>query len=473
MAANDADAHRAFLVNTHGARGRKPDREFRERLIAPGETQPSFHRPKPGNLILGTHRVPDAQLTMASVQFQSNPSQMGAIAGDPRLSDQVVANTAAMKIQTAFRRHKAKQNLRRAKQGGNAEEVRQAIHRKLRTNLTTSEVRQNYQDAVNQRRQEANMSAASVSEELLSRSTVIGRMGMEEKGLMPGMERKLSFAETLERSEGLAESQLGELSPLHRNFVQRMEAMAPNMRLVSYYSARDEAKILESGAMYSKLTRRQIGIGGESHTTQTDEDDLGNHDHVFFFLEHETQAMRANRFTQPSTESGQVEQREQTAEGLSPGARRLSFPLPSLMRRGAWAMRKDFLDHKGDFSVKGNFIGLNANEADPESRRQSAAHLMRQLAFSSLSQMPQEELRQQMENPEVSDKDLFNWATGKAHLHTQVMVPSMVNLHTAGARIDMPVGDYLENQHVQSETPAQGSNRPRTGQVVYRPPTTE
>ena len=404
----------------------------------------------------------------ARFSLPGSQNQMAEVSGDPRLSDMTVATVAANKIKQAFLNFSAKKTEKETQQRqkktaqfaelhpiNTPDKVKNNVHlaakgfmelsvkrarqradtKRARANEFTKAVTQDFANTVIAKRAEVAKEATLTSLDLMSGADKFKKVAKENPG---------DFKEVLAHKFEQQKTVTTKYGPNQLEFIRRMEDMAPEMRGGMYFSGSDQKKILGSGGLFAKHTREQLGMGTESKTTDADAKQLGNHDHVFFFLEHKHTPMRSNsRFATESTESGLVDARSKGEdEPIASGSRRISFPLASLMQQGTWAMKQDFLSPETQIGkqlqVQENFVATK--ERDPQL---AARHFMRQMAISALD-MPA--LKKdaaaakllEMNNQQMSETVFHHY------LRPQLMVPSVVNLNTHGAILDMPAQDVVK-----------------------------
>jgi hypothetical protein len=359
---------------------------------------------------------------------------MGELSGTPYLPHQVVAKVAVAKIEAGWLRHKALRS-------------KEFIRRHEESEL-------GIMSYIGEQRNRAAQKAASESMGLMSDSETLGPIAKRwtQKSRVEVSSSSSSSSSShppfpptfigscaleFEKSKRVIETTGGVVG----EFIGRMERLASHMRGSFYFHESDQQRILKSGSLLAMHTRERLGMGSESHTTSLDKKRLGNHDHVFFFLEHEDAPMRPTRFATESTDTGFTS--GSIGGDSSPGSRRISFPLAHLMREGTWAMKQDFLSpelrSKKEIPKNENFVA-SAKE-DPHD---AARHFMHQLALSALD-MPGLKGKKGVNGPAVRElmalkDDQFIRQVFRDHLSPQLMVPSFVSLR--GGRLEMPVAEF-------------------------------
>lgn len=441
-------------------------REFNKTPIIGSQPDIKVQRHKSGTL--KPIEAPNKQQPhTARFSLPGSRNQMAEVSGDPRLSDMTVATVAANKIKQAFLNFSAKKAEKKAQQRqqgatrfaeahptNTPDNVQNNVHRaangfmelsakraqqqatskRARANEVTKAVEQDFANAVIAKRAEVSKQAAQTSLDLMSGADKFKKPAKDNPG-----DFREALAQRFEQQKATTK-----YGPKQLEFIRRMEDMAPEMRGSMYFGGGDQEKILGSGGLFAKHTRQQLGMGTESKTTEVDATKLGNHDHVFFFMEHKHTPMRTDsRFASESTNDGIVNSRGRGEdEHIASGSRRISFPLANLMQQGTWAMKQDFLSPEAqigkELQVQENFVATS--ERNPQL---AARHFMRQMAISALD-MPALKKDSgvtkllEMNNQKMSETVFHH------HLRPQLMVPSVVNLNTRGAILDMPAQDAIK-----------------------------
>lgn len=376
----------------------------------------------------------------ARFSFPGSENRMAEVSGDPRLSDPTVATVAANTIQRAFLEaaaRRAEKTAKAAKPGevGFVQLTSAAEKKRQRASEFSQAANRSFAKSVIARRDEVADRAALSSLHLMSGAEKFAKVAKKSQS---GGDFRQEFADNFERVKTVSK-----YTSEQQEFIRRMEAMAPEMRGSMYFGAEAQEKIQSSGGLFAKHTRQQLGMGNESKTTASDERMLGNQDHVFFYLEHENTPMRNSRFAAKSTEDGSAAARsKEEDESVASGSRRISFPLSSLMQKGTWAMKQDFLSPEAigkELPVHENFVATRKSDPDLASR-----DFMRQMAISALDmpglknkKTPLVELLK-LNNQQLSETVFHQ------HLRPQLMVPSVVNLNSRGAILDMPAKDAVK-----------------------------
>lgn len=401
------------------------------------ETEIKVNRLKPGILNPITNRQPNT----ASFSFPGSNNRMAEISGDPRLSDTTVATVASNTIKRAlmeFSARKAQKKVQNTPSGNEGFQDLQSLAEKkrLRADQFSKAVDDSFSTMVTGKRAEVAQQAAQSSLFLMS--------GAEKFSKQAKQNSEGDFKEVL-ASKFEQQKTLTPYGPKQSEFIKRMEEMAPEMRGSMYFGVEAQDKILSSGGLFAKHTRQGLSMGSESKTTESDERKLGNQDHVFFYLEHKNTPMRNSRFAAESTKSGLVEAREVgEGETIASGTRRISFPLPSLMQQGTWAMKQDFLSPESigkELPVNENFVATS--ERDPN---KAAAHFMRQMAISALDMPDLKGKNAKVEELLKLNNQQLSETVFHKYLRPQLMVPSVVNLNTRGAILDMPAQDAIKKE---------------------------
>lgn len=288
-----------------------------------------------------------------------------------------------------------------------------------------------YLTQVVEQRQEAHARSSEISRDLMADATSFRAIATGKSG---SPDWRTETAGEYEKAHVPATEE-------ERTFLGKMEALAPHLRGSMYFNAKDQQAVFDSGGLFGKRTRELVAGGSvASKTTDEDKTQLGNHDHVFFFIEHEDAAMRPTRFAGQSSADGTVS----LANKVTSDNRRVSFPLHELMHKGTWAMPRDFLD-SGEAAKLGE-SGLPKAEdnivmAGTASPRKAAGELTRQLGVHALgseklAKSPDREAelkRLNAMNPADLAKTVF-----KDYLRPQLMVPTTTSLATSGMRLDVP-----------------------------------
>ncbi len=418
------------------------------RMVEPLSETIAISRPKPGLL----RHLGDTPGGMARFALPGHTSEIAEIAGDARLSSMTVAHVAANRLQSIFLNRRARKAERAAALVRAASpdlppiqvpERARAIQHQFLASIKSSAM-------VRRERGEFAASATHESDRLMAGATdfqgkKIRDLSRDASRLSLGV--KDHIATSFENEMARKAYTPAEAVRVQR-FITRMESVANQVHASMYFSGDDQHKILASGALFGKHTRQGLGMGGESHTSDADDRRLGNHDHVFFFLEHRDSPMRkATRFTAASTEDGIVSSSHAAAseDAIAPGSRRISFPLEGLMQKGTWAMKQDFLSPEGALGKAlqphENFVASPAR--DPQI---AARHFMHQFALGALDLQGMKNARGRpnasvLDALHAQDDRSFVETVFKDHLRPQLMVPSVVNLNTRGGIIDAPVGD--------------------------------
>jgi hypothetical protein len=230
------------------------------------------------------------------------------------------------------------------------------------------------------------------------------------------------------------------LSSSETQFLANLESLAPDVRGSFYFNKKDESKILGGGHLLS-YSQREARFGEiESKTTPKNITELGNQDHVFFFLEHKDDPFKLTRFADESSESGKARKPRKTARSTG-DERRLRVPLAGLMHPGTWAMGRDFLGvDRTDDNYKGvskvpdryNFIAGGAGDTGQEQAR----HLLRGMGLTAIQRM--RTLTNKEAQPEMlaaTGQDLMS-VVNRHLMSPQLQVPGGVSLHTEGAEIE-------------------------------------
>lgn len=379
-------------------------------------------------------RIADAgpkHLGVARFALSGSESRMAEAVRDPRLPNKAVIDMAAHVIQTASLRYLSRLSRR------TPDEPRRA--RALAAE--TSAARQFDEEITGGRRRFAE-SATAVSRDLMASSLKFKTQAKKHKESSDFRLQLAKQFEQLHPSEGRP--------AVEQAFIERMRGLASSMRGSMYFHADDQDKIFQAGGLFAKHTRGALGLGSESHTTATDERELGNHDHVFFYLEHADTQMRANSsFATPSTDDGNTAavvrapanvQDDDATQRIPSGSRRISFPLAHLMQQGTWAMKQDFLSPESAIGkVLPPIENVAASGLDDPAR--AAQHLMTQLAISALDMPGLKNSKANVQKLVAMEDQELAETVFRHHLRPQLMVPSTVNLSTRGGILDMPESD--------------------------------
>jgi hypothetical protein len=307
----------------------------------------------------------------------------------------------------------------------------------------------NFMAHVRTERESSAQLASQQSDFLMSKGETLYTRKVKELSQMKPGNMKVAVAEDFEKPYKSAK-----FNKTEQEFIERMEKLGPEMRASMYFNSADQDKMLGSGALFAKETRQKLGMGTESKTTDSDAKHLGNHDHVFFFLEHQDAKMRKTRFTEESTASGVVNQEHDSESGATPGARRISLPLSAVMQEGTWAMKHDFLSPElpKQYAPHQNMVATS--ERDPE---KATSHFMRQMAYSALDATKDKKgaraalLEKGIDGAYKTNNHDFARAVFGDFLRPQLMVPSVVPFNVKGARLDMPTSD-LEKRNDNAQT---------------------